>query len=304
MKTIYPMLADSVSEEKLKGLWENPKYVCEEKLDGSRYILQFDSMGFAHLTSRKLSVKNGLPVEKTENLKGYVVKNDIRFADTILDGEILGGDTFGDTVSLMGSSPQKAQEKLKGGFKVRYVIYDVLEFKGQNLEKFPWSYRRGILNAIISMSNNKHWELVRTLPNSEESFHKVVSEGGEGVILKDTESLYEQNTRSRCWIKVKKAETFDAIIIGFNLGTGKYSNTLGNLVLGQYFIDVSGKKELREVATISGMTDEQRHDLWQNKQKYLNTVIEFKAQQKTEARYRHPQFIRFREDKSPEQCIF
>jgi ATP-dependent DNA ligase len=294
MKEIYPMLAHSGKPE-----WGNPNWVCEEKIDGSRYILQFDSNGVAKLTSRKISVKTKVHVDKTENLRDYLFKDLKKLAGCTFDGEIVSDGGFGDTVSVMGSDPEKAKAKLKAGNNIRYIVYDMLDYYGVNIRMQPFWYRRDKLKEVLKTINFKHWELVKTLPNKELSFLKVVRDGGEGVILKATGSYYFEDTRSHDWIKVKKTDTYDGVIIGMNEGEGKYKGTLGALVIGQY-----KDGELVEVATISGMTDDERKMFWNEDVRYLTKVVEFEAQEKTDGRYRHPRFVRMRKDKSEHECVY
>jgi ATP-dependent DNA ligase len=53
------------------------------------------------------------------------------------------------------------------------------------------------------------------------------------------------------------------------------------------------------------MSDEERNNFWNNKKKFVGRIIEFKAQEKTkDFRYRHPVFVRMREDKNATECIF
>jgi ATP-dependent DNA ligase len=300
---IVPMMAGELPDEKLKLLWKHPDYICEEKLDGSRYTLQFDKHGNPKLTSRRTSIKTGKPVEKTENLRGHVTFKDLNFALTVFDGEVCGGENFGGTVSLMGSSPDKAQELLKNGMKVRYYVFDILYYKGRDLRGLPLETRKVFLRKAVGQLPNhikKNWVYLEALENSPKTFIQIVNKGGEGVILKNRHSVYAEGKRNKDWLKVKKFETYDAVIMGYHPGTGKYKSSFGALLIGQY---IDGK--LTEVARVSGMTDEERFTIWKNKNKMIGQVIEFKAQEPTaNKRYRHPEFLRFRSDKDAKDCKF
>lgn len=293
------MLAAGSDDEELKTIWGNNKWLCEEKLDGSRYILQFNHTGEALLTSRKISVKNDLPVNKTENLRGYVVNDCPELAGTVLDGEIVGGSSFGNTVTLMGSSPERSLRLLKDGFAVKYCVYDILQFKGKNVKTENLQIRKKYLRKALSIYNNPLVSYVEALPNNENTYRGIVSRGGEGVILKRVYSNYYEGERNKGWLKVKKSDTYDGVILGFTEGQGKYATVIGSIVVGQ-LLDGT----MTEVATISGMNDEDRLKFSENKKDFVGMCVEFKAQQKTEARYRHPVFIRLRPDKSPNQCVF
>jgi ATP-dependent DNA ligase len=305
MPDIRPMKAGNLKPDDLDKLWNDSNWVAEEKLDGSRYILQFDGKtGVAKLTSRQVSVKTGRPVDKTENLVGILFPEigPKELWGTTLDGEIVGQGGFGNTVHIMGSSPEKCQAMLKAGTDtIKYFIYDILSLCNKGDRKHDaYTVRRQYIDKIIKAKYNPMWHSVPLLPNDPVSFGLVLGTGGEGLILKRKSGIYIEDSRSKDWIKVKACDTYDGVIMGFNQGEGKYVNTLGALSIGQYIGGV-----LTEVATISGMTDEDRDKFWNNQNAYLNTCVEFLAQQKTpDKRYRHPRFVRCRPDKANLDCQF
>jgi DNA ligase-1 len=55
---------------------------------------------------------------------------------------------------------------------------------------------------------------------------KILGFKGEGVMLKDPESLYE-GRRSLSLLKVKKFEDAEAVVIAHNKGTGRCANMCG-----------------------------------------------------------------------------
>ena len=59
---------------------------------------------------------------------------------------------------------------------------------------------------------------------------EILSDKGEGVMIKDPDSFYE-NRRSYSLLKVKKFEDAEATVIAHNRGTGRCSNMLGALVV-------------------------------------------------------------------------
>jgi bifunctional non-homologous end joining protein LigD len=300
---IQPMLASSLKAEELNKAWGHPNLLCEEKLDGSRYIFQLDKQGVPKLTSRRTSVKTGKLVEKTQNLMGYITFGSYELRNSVVDGEICGGNCFENTVSVMGSTPENAQELLKNGMGIKYYAFDILYYKGKDLRGRPLTTRKAYLRQFINELPDhikKNWVYLEPVENSKKSFDQIVKNGGEGVILKTLNSAYSEGKRNKDWIKVKKFSTYEGVIIGYHPGTGKYESLFGALLVGQY---IDGK--LTEVARVSGMTDLQRTQIWTHKQKFLGTVIEFKAQEPTKAkRYRHPEFLRFRNDKDAKDCTF
>lgn len=70
-------------------------------------------------------------------------------------------------------------------------------------------------------------------------------------------------------------------------------------------VELEGKK-LLYIGETSGITDELREKISNNKEKYIGKVIEIKAQEviKKTGKMRHPRFLRFRNDKNLEDCIW
>lgn len=359
--------------------WDE-KYIGEIKYDGSRYIIQWDEDGKVFCTSRNASVKDGLPVDKTENLRGYLFDDCKELAGITIDGEVLvkiNGEFVRENGSsevnkIMLSAPDKAKLRLLNpDIELVYVAYDCLQY-GVDYTEQALHYRKDVLKLaikdIILHLNAKYvckYILSETFPPSDEKLQEIFDSGHEGMMLKDIESKYEQNEHSKHWLKVKKMLTEDGIIMGGQRGGGKYKDTLGALIIGQFFeiwritqsewdgsydekmngikVGPVGNRvfnydnklrkgwdlimyELKEVCTISGMDDETRHKFWEwfetsadlwfmmadVKWNILfrpenvrdSSIVEFIAQEKTQARYRHPRFLQIREDKPMVDCIF
>lgn len=303
---------DSAYFEK-EGFWG------EYKFDGSRYVLQWDAEGKVYFTSRNISVNTNEPVDKTENLRGYLYDDNTAVLQCAIDGEVLSkyflkGNGSSIVNKVMLAKPERAKETLKE-IDLYYVVYDCLEYFGVNVQNKPLEERRQYLVQILRILNNPKIVLSPVIKHDKATFVELLEKGYEGMMIKDRKSVYEQDKHSKSWQKVKKLMSFDGVVMGCTLGTGKYRGNLGALIVGQYFDGV-----LKEVCTISGMTDEQRseffgiikmvaHRITDDKIIFTdilaaNWVVEFTAQERTSARYRHPRFIQNRVDKAASQCIF
>ncbi len=104
---------------------------------------------------------------------------------------------------------------------------------------------------------------------------KAVVEGGcEGLVLR------EVGGKQRI-LKVKTKETYDVPVIDIQMGTGKHEGRMGALIT-----------PMGKVGT--GFTDEQRTELLNA----VGKIIEVDCMQLTaNGKFRHPRFIRVREDK-------
>jgi len=113
--------------------------------------------------------------------------------------------------------------------------------------------------------------------------------GQEGVMVKTTTGLYRIGKRSTEVLKVKKHDTLDLPIVGMEEGEGKASGMLGALIV------MNGTKHVK---CGTGFTDEQRQDIWTNRDAMMGATAEVGYQEITAAgSLRHPTFVRIRIDK-------
>lgn len=97
--------------------------------------------------------------------------------------------------------------------------------------------------------------------------------GHEGLILKQGDIR----------LKVKNRETYDVVVTGTYPGKGKYTGLLGGFITN-----------LGRVG--SGLTDEQRKEY--NTEDIIGQTIEVDCMEMTpDGKFRHPRFVRVREDK-------
>jgi DNA ligase-1 len=120
--------------------------------------------------------------------------------------------------------------------------------------------------------------------------------GGEGVMLKNPDGHYMPGHRgANGWYKLKKFDTLDAYIVGFDPGEGKYEGLIGAIV----WETVDGMQ-----GRCSGMTDDQRIHMTAHAAIIVRErkVIEVKYFGLTAGTPRHPQFLRYRPDKFWTEC--
>lgn len=332
----YPMGGNSDEKRLEKGIWTDKSWIVERKYDGSRYLLRKEMDGTLNLTSRSKSVETGLPTNKIDNIPHLVKIADKLRNGTILDGEIIThiNCTSSQVTEIMGCDSEKAIARQKDRGFVLYVVYDILYCDGISLLDLPWIKRRAYLEDCLENEiglENKYIILSSYFEchkiNAEQWYNEIVESGGEGVMLKNKNSKYDagldkMKKPSNTWIKVKKWITEDCIIMGFTDAeveyTGKeietwkywvddkpvtkyhYNGWIGACIFGQY----DKKGNLIEVGQCSGMTEEIRQYMSENKEKLIGNVIEVKAMErisKTNA-LRHPEFLQIRSDKSPDEC--
>ncbi len=208
-----PMLAKRYEYTDPSGWW------MSEKLDGVRAI--WNGTDFISRSGKVFpapsEVKESMPV------------------GVILDGELFGGR----------GKFQKSIGKIRRGIwdGITYKAFDVINPK-------PFEARQATLRALILPA----WcEVVEQVKCSSEDHLEdyeqgLVEQGAEGVMLRKPASLYQQK-RSGDLLKLKRFQSSEAEVIGYEQGEGKNANRVGALVAkfaGQMF----------KLGT--GLTDEQR----------------------------------------------
>ena len=256
----------------------------EPKLDGIRCLAIVDING------AKLFTRAGKLIT---NFNDTVGKELSLLKDGCYDGEIMSKDF----TELMRQVYRKEDKDIS---EVYFAIFDYLtleEWK-EKKGKHTLKKRKRTLNRQIGTAHAKehlkYLKLVRyepeLLPSDEvlkESHDRWVAQGYEGIMIKDTDSLY---SFGRDWSVMKYKAFFDADVpvIGLKEGTGKHQGKLGS-----FLVDYKGV----EVNVGSGLNDELREKLWGD-QTIIGRIIEVRYQEETpDGSLRFPTFVCFRKDK-------
>lgn len=297
-------------------LMTDPHWWAEEKYDGDRRICHMMDADGARYTGRVVSKKDGLLVEKTENLPHLTIFPD-SLTGTVLDGEIISpipGARSRDVTSIMGSSPAKAIDKQLARGWLRYAAFDVLFYKGQDMRSQPLYQRRIILDHVTAEWGCPHAFAVPFRDDKEALLEEVWGRGGEGIILKRSDAPYGEST---AWVKVKREESYDVVVMGFEpakeeskkvdgtISETKYKGQVGKIVFGQYCASTAGVVTVVECGRCSGFDDETRFDMTRRPEKYIGRAFEITAQlREPSGAFRHPRFIQWRDDKPAEECVW
>ena len=154
---------------------------------------------------------------------------------------------------------------------IHYYIYDCVIL--DNLE-MSYNDRTGVLQKLFGKKKYKHLRMLETETIStgeeiKEKHDQYVSDGFEGVMLRNPASPYKIGKRSKYLLKYKEFMEEEFKVIGFSEGTGGDKGT------------VIWECEMKDKQTFSVRprgTKEERADLFKNGEKYIGkklTVIFF-----------------------------
>lgn len=328
---IQVMKPNKVAEDNVKGLIRlesillSSDYAAEEKIDGCHYSMA------SHLF---FSTEHN---EKTANFP-HLAKffKDLGMYNLLLDGEInYPGKTSQYCTRVTGCSvPGEALKFQQANGFIHYTIFDMLRTpKGTWLIKEPYKNRRKLLeyfyNSFIKGTSMEQYIHLTDIDYDNKVNFKdgILERGGEGIVLKNLNSLYVMGKKPMWqWMKIKQKDETDFIIMGFEpaekIYKGKdfdswpywkeengvmipvtkfyYNNWIGSIQLGAYVDGV-----LTQVCTASGIDEELRKDMTENSDKYINRVARVGFMEKTEANIpRHPKFMELHPDKRPDECVW
>lgn len=286
-------------EKKISGYKEDTTFVVTQKLDGFRAVVEVNNGKVISIKTRKGKTIDGL-TELSNDIEANINSSLGHF---MFDGELLLEDpenkwTSGERFQRTGQMISTDGECVGMGFH----IFDALpfnEFQGGVSKENYITRRKNYLETFVS------GKLVRTVPVLGTSDIKGIpawsdyatERGFEGVMLNDPNAKYETK-RTKGLLKVKKMHTADLQVVGFEEAIdGKNRGSLKSLII-----------QLDENNTFnvsSGLTEEQREDIWNNQEKYLGKIVEIKYFEETTNQQggrslRFPVILGFRDDKTIE----
>lgn len=218
---IRPMLAQTYIANDTRKKKINFPCIAQPKWDGIRCIANVDSAdGSMILQSRKgINFENQSHIRsELKHLFTCINRNSNTF---YLDGELYSHDIPFEEISGL----VRTKSNVNNVNKLFYVIYDCFDLSPEFCEQ-KYSDRLALLKDNIQ--NNQSYSFVTlclsTLLSRKEDVDavhdKFVSEGFEGLILRNANSIYELDKRSYDLQKYKKFQDAEFVITGFKEGVG------------------------------------------------------------------------------------
>lgn len=271
-------LAGTYKPAKHEWMWDSETVGAEEKFDGIRIRLETG-------TKNRLMTRNG--IDRGLNVKWLA---DLPLpSDSIYDAELIGGsgDSCNNVASLMAQNPDG----------LRLVVFDIIKLNGESMMDKQLSERRLFLvKSLVSVTDKRVSVAVLHTKGKRELLEKVLARGGEGIMLKPLTLPYKWSSRTN-WFKVKATVTVDCVITDCDgrCSKGSCNDLKGWVGLSYGFYLDTGK--LKTFGTL-GFTGEK-----EKLKEHVGKVAEVKVYGMYETgQMRHPVWLRFRDDKSPEEC--
>ena len=174
--------------------------------------------------------------------------------------------------------------------KDKFYCFDMIQLGNDSYRDFPYEYRYlKLVYLFNSGCYNPGWVLIINYPTTEKE--KIWSKAVdtlhfEGIVFRNPLDPWAVTL-----LRAKHEIEEDLIIVGYERGKGRLSNTLGSLICTR-------PNETQEITIGGGLTDETRKTIWANFDRYVGKTITVSAKKKfASGLLRHPNFKSFHYDK-------
>lgn len=246
----------------------------------------------------------------------------------ILDGELafdVSDCSNEDVGTILGASPDKAQERNRARALV-YFVYDIMRLpNGEDVSYQPLQSRRKLLDSIFTLAFTKFvipneiydplrgYDLASVMEFAKEN-------NWEGLVFKNRKSLYYPGKRpANCWYKWKISSVVDEqVFITAILDPEMYHrDSLGRKdpqrFTRLYLENLAGGVKIAQINKATGeWIDRGRIGTWSDKQrqafisepdKWIGQVFDISAFRKTKSgKFISAKFVRWRPDLRREDC--
>ena len=252
MTPVQPMLAQSA--ENLTAAFERIRPAAVEwKLDGARIQI--------HVTGDEVRVFTRTLADVTTRVPEIVEAiRHISFRSAVLDAEAIAlrsdgrPHPFGVTMSRFGTRTRGDPEQVRAEIALRAFVFDVLHVDGNDLIDLPAGERSAALEQRVPDDQRVPRIVTDDVGEAETFLDDALVRGHEGVMVKALDAPYEAGRRGASWLKVKRANTLDLVVLAAEWGHGRRQGWLSNLHLGARDPRTGGFVMLGK--TFKGMTDE------------------------------------------------
>ncbi len=260
-RPIRPMLAErlTTAKEVLDKIGNDVS--VEYKLDGERVQIHKNGDSIMLFSRRLENITHHYPDVVR------IAKESIVAERCIVEGEIVAyNPESGELLpfqELMHRRRKYDVEKVMEEIPAMIYLFDMLVVEDVDLTNRPYLYRRSML--IKYVKENLYVKIVPNIvtrnPEEIEVFmNQAISDGCEGVVVKDVNSVYRAGAREFSWIKLKReyrselADTLDLVIVGAFYGKGRRTGKYGAFLLAAYDKEKDMFESISKVGT--GFKDE------------------------------------------------
>ena len=223
----------------------------EWKFDGVRVQVHRSPSGVSVFTRNLADVTDRVP-EVVDAIEALPV------ASIVLDGELIGlrpdgrPRRFQETMGRFGSRVDVAEAR--EAVPLSPFLFDCLHLNGEDLIDHRAAERFAALAGVLPPALVVPRIVTGDAGAVEAFLDEALAAGHEGVMVKSLDAPYEAGRRGAGWLKVKRAQSLDLVVLAAEWGHGRRRGWLSNLHLGAR--DTVAGDFVMLGKTFKGMTDE------------------------------------------------
>jgi DNA ligase-1 len=149
----------------------------------------------------------------------------------------------------------KDVERLAGEIPVRLRLFDVLQIEEEPLIDRPYGERWNTLARVRGGLETVGRVVPGDAAEAEAFYARALADGLEGVMVKGLDAPYAPGIRGRGWLKVKRAESVDLVIVAADRGYGRRHGWLSNYHLAARDEETGRLEPVGK--TFKGLTDDE-----------------------------------------------
>jgi DNA ligase 1 len=248
-RPLQPMLAQPALDldDALRRLG---RAALDYKLDGAR--VQVHRLGDeVRVYTRSLNEITGSVPELVETALSLPAH------EFVLDGEAIAlredgrPRPFQVTMSRFGSRVDVQQ--LRATVPVSAFFFDCLYLAGSSLLDSPAADRFAVLAELVPAGAAVTRIVTADASEAADFLAQALAAGHEGIVAKSLDAAYDAGRRGGAWLKVKRTDTLDLVVLAAEWGNGRRQGWLSNLHLGAR--DAATGSFVMLGKTFKGLTD-------------------------------------------------
>ncbi|WP_379132395.1 RNA ligase family protein [Paenibacillus sp. sgz500958] len=208
-----------------QDLPDGDAWIAQIKWDGVRMLAYYDG------TSTELINRRGnrrtLQYPELNDVTAYCKADSV-----ILDGEIIalkqGKPSFHEIMQRDSLRKEQAIQAALSRIPVIYMVFDILYCNGHWTVDQPLSQRQLLLSEMVIP--HPHVQVVPSYNHPAELLNAARTNGLEGIICKNPNSMYAPGGKDKRWLKYKIISDLNAVAGGFTIRDGR----INAVVLGLY----------------------------------------------------------------------
>lgn len=246
-RALRPMLAQSAAGPDDAMARMGKEVAAEWKFDGVRVQVHRSPGRVAVFTRNLADVTDRVP-------EVVAAIGELDVSSVVLDGELIAlrpdgrPRRFQETMGRFGS-----RVDIDEALPLSPFFFDCLHLDGEDLIDRPAAERFTALAGFLPPAMIVPRIVARDAGEIEVFLEAALAAGHEGVMVKALDAPYEAGRRGGGWLKVKRAQTLDLVVLAAEWGHGRRRGWLSNLHLGARDDHNGGFVMLGK--TFKGMTD-------------------------------------------------